>query len=355
MRIRVAAIACVFFLAVSCHAGNALPVGSLVSTFGTVHVSGVPVPSGATIFSGDVIETAGSRAVFIFREGDAVMVGANATVRVSKNGDVPSVEVLKGMSRVQLRSKDLRLMASNWTVRAKPNAQTGRAVADVLRDSDGVVSLNVQEGELIASNGTPKGVRVAAAGKPVLLPAAAVPPSAGAPAPQGSSGGTRGLTVGAYALAAAAIAVGAAAIAADDDTDQEARNAAAAARTQAEAAAAQAAAAAALANSLNAQITALRAQITALQAQVAALQAAAGQIGQAGPLLGQLASLSAQLGAQSAQAASLSAQIAAAAAAGNTGQLNALSAALQAVTNAISNIAAQLNDVAERIRRLLSP
>lgn len=220
------AVVAVLLVVSASSAGTSLPMGSL-TTFGPVRLSGVAVPSGTTVFSGDIIETGTGSAVFNFREGNAVTVGVNSSVRVSGTQSLPAIEVVRGMSRLQVHSKELKLIASNWVVQSNPDAKTGRTTAVVLRDSDGVVSLNVNEGELVAKSTTGKAVYVAQAGRPVLLPAhpSALPSDAPANPPQAGGSGSgsgssvsRAKVIGAYVLAAAAIGVGAAALASRDDS-----------------------------------------------------------------------------------------------------------------------------------------
>ncbi len=275
MLLRFAILVAILVVAVSCLAGSGLPVGSITSP-GTARISGITVPSGAVVFSGDVIEAGPTHAIFTLSDGNFVTLGSNASVRVSKAENVPAVELLRGMSRVQMHSKAVRLVASNWTLEANPDARTGRAMADVLRDADGTVSVNVKEGELVARSTGGKTVLRAAVGRPVLLPAAAAPPPAAPPKPQKSAGsggsGTSPALVGAYIIGAAAIAAGVAAIASDDTNDEEARRAAAAANARAEQAARDAAAAARDAAAAAAQVTALQNIVAALQRTVTSLQ-----------------------------------------------------------------------------------
>ncbi len=271
MSLRVALAVCVFLAAVTCQAGNALPLGSLASS-GTVRVSGVSVPSGTVVFAGDTIEAEQSSAVVTLREGDSVVLGVNASVRVSQAENGRAIELLRGMSRVQLHSRDVRLVASNWTL--QPDLRTGRATADVVRTSEGTVSLNVRDGALVARNSAGKRVLVAS-GRPALLPAAALPSPAGPQAGAGSGNKSKGALVGAYVIGAAAIAFGAAALATEDDEDEQARAAAATAQQQATAAQTQAAAAAAAAATAQTQAAAAAAAAATAQAAAAAAQAAA--------------------------------------------------------------------------------
>lgn len=262
------------FLATSAVAGTALPVGSLTS-FGSAKVSGLAVPNGTTVFSGDVIETGATHAIFTLAGGDSVVVGANASVRVTPS----SIEVLRGSSRVSFRSPDLRVVASSWTLNS-----TGRSSAEFVRSEDGKVSVNVREGQLTARNPLAKPVLVAS-GRPVLLPAAAAPSPAPGPTPQVDRDRSDAALVGAYVLGAAALAMGLAVMLSDDDEDDEARRAAAAAQAAAEAARTQAAAAQAAAAAAAADAARLRADLTALQ----------GRVNQAGPLLVEVTALQAEL------------------------------------------------------------
>ena len=217
------------FVSASFAGTSALPMGSL-TTFGPVRLSGVTAPSGTTVFSGDTIETGTGGAVLSFGDA-AVTLGVNSSVRVSGTQTLPAIELVRGMSRLQVRSKELKkelkLVASNWVVQSNPDAKTGRTTAIVVRDSDGAVSLNVREGELVAKSTAGSAVYFAQAGRPVLLPAhpSAMPPGAPASPPQaGGSGSGSGSSaskakvIGAYILAAAAVGVGAAAIAGRNDS-----------------------------------------------------------------------------------------------------------------------------------------
>ena len=300
---RLVIITCLLAIAISSQAGPPVPLGTLTSTFGTARVSGRPVPSGAAVFSGDTIETGAAQAIFTFREGDSIMLGANARVRVSRAGNVPAIEVLKGMSRVQLRSKELKLVASKskWTLQARPDANTGRVIADVLLDAKGDVSLYVQEGELVANNAAGKPFAVAKAGRPTRLPASAVPPTASARPPIAGSR-SKAAKVAAYAGVAAAIGVGVAVIAAGDTGDEAARIAAEAARAQAQALADQNAALQAQVNALLTQVEtegALSSQLASMLSRLQALQAQIEDINQqlSDPNLSnaQVASLESQL------------------------------------------------------------
>ena len=275
MLIRLLTSVCVVAIAVSLQAGPPVPLGTLTSTFGTAQVSGTSVPSGAAVFSGDTIETRAAKAVFTFTGGDSVMLGPNARVRISQAGNVPAIEVLKGMSRVQLRTKEFKLVASNWTLQPRLDASTGRAIADVLRDSTGAVSVSVQEGELLARNSAGKPFAVAKAGRPTMLPASAVPPAASAPPPQIGSPSSE-LVWGAYIAAGVAGTLAVIALVGDDDDDG-----------------------AAAAQALAAQVTDLQSQVSALLAQLNALsgdfEAVAALTAELGALQAELATIQAEI------------------------------------------------------------
>lgn len=281
MRLRIATVVLVLLFAVSCQAAGPTPVGSLTS-YGGARLSGVVVPTGAAVFPGDIIESDGSKTILTLTGGDSVLLGVNARVKVTQSGAAPAIEVLQGVSRVHLRSREVRVLASNWSVRGTPDAKSGLVTADIVRDSSGKTSINVKEGELVASRG--QEVAVAAAGRPILLPAAAAPPAPQkAPAPAGATKGkASAATVGAFVIGGAAIAVGAAALATRDNDQakqaqllaqaaqtQAAQNAQAAQTAQQQAAAAQAAAAAAAAQAAAAQAAAAAAQAAAAAAQQA--------------------------------------------------------------------------------------
>ena len=314
MLIRLLTGVCVVAIAVSLQAGPPVPLGTLTSTFGTAQVSGTSVPSGAAVFSGDTIETRAAKAVFTFTGGDSVMLGPNARVRISQAGNVPAIEVLKGMSRVQLRTKEFKLVASNWTLQPKPDAKTGRTIADVLRDSTGAVSVSVQEGELLAKNAAGKPFAVAKAGRPTMPPASAVPPAASAPPPQIGSPSSE-LVWGAYIAAGVAGTLAVIALV-DDDEDGSA------AQIQA----------------LIAQNSELQSQINSLLAQLNALSAESELVNS---LLAQLAALSAELAQLAAEASAIAAKGAGATAA-EKARLGDIIARQGQIANQIGGIIGQI-------------
>jgi len=236
-------------------AASAVPAGSL-TTFGETAVSGVNVQSGTAVFPGDTISTGSSSALFNLPNGRTMQIGPNSALRINKDS---VVEIVKGMSRMQAKSGAFVMLASNWKLQGQPDAKSGLA-ADVVRESDGKVSLNVVSGKVTATSNRGNVVMVAEAGKPLMLPAEA--PSTGPSDPpaggggQGSGGGSssnhKALVVGAYIVGAAAIAVGAAAIASQpaDSSSQV--------------------------TALNSQIAALNTQAANLLANLNAVAAAAG-------------------------------------------------------------------------------
>jgi len=196
------------------------------------------VPAGTTVFQGDIVETQMGNTVLTFGRGDSLLLTPNSSVRVT---DESSVELLKGMSRLQGRSGAVRLLASNWVLSAKPDEKTGRVTADILRDDNGTVSLNVRDGELTARNASTMQVAVASAGRPVLLPVAVLSPDRqdGTNSGQAGQGGPRQVPspptvggggkpgVGRTAVVAAVIAGGtvALALALHKDTDKPSQQA----------------------------------------------------------------------------------------------------------------------------------
>ena len=284
MYFRIVIVACLLFVASASFAGTASPVG-LLTSFGTARVSGVPVQSGASVFPGDVVET-DRGAVLTVRGGDSVAMGYGSKVRVLTGNQGTSFELLGGLSRIQLRTGAVAVVASNWTLRPAPG--TKAATADVLPSKDGSVSVNVSHGTILARHGDGREMTLVAANAAPALPNAAGSPAPAPPAPQtGSSGRSNGAIVGAYVLGAAAVAIGVAVLATRDDNDEEFLSALEAERAArvalaADLAAEQAARAALAAQlqlqatqlaALQAQATALNTTIATLQAQIAASQA----------------------------------------------------------------------------------
>lgn len=234
-----------------------IPTGSL-TTFGATSVSGVSVQSGTAVFPGDVITTGPSSAVFNLPNGRTVQIGPNSALRISKDS---TVDILKGMSRIQAKSGPFVMLASNWRLQGQPDGKSGLLTADVVRESDGQVSLNVSSGKIVASSFRGNVVMVAEAGRPVMLPSEppstgpSDPPQAGGSGSGGSgssgsgSGNNKALIIGAFVVGAVGLAVGAAALA-SQPTDQSSTVA-----------------------SLQASIATLNGQIAALNTQTANLLA----------------------------------------------------------------------------------
>jgi hypothetical protein len=169
MRLRNVAGAVVFFAAVSCAAGPS-PVGTLAMS-GRATLSGVVVPDGTLVFPNDVVESSLYKSLLTLPAGDSFNLAPFSRIRVTKSGNTSVIELLQGASGVRLRSAEVRLLASNWSVRANPDVRSGQAAASVIRGADGAVILAVREGQLVASRGGE--VLLASANWPVLLPAAA--------------------------------------------------------------------------------------------------------------------------------------------------------------------------------------
>jgi peptidoglycan hydrolase CwlO-like protein len=265
-------------LAACCLAASPQPVGMLSSASVGALITGVAVPSGTAVYKGDVIEARLGSAIFTLTNGASLTVCSDGRVRVMGSD---SVELLKGMSRVESRSSGVTLVASNWVLGARPNTKT-----DVVIDSSGV-SLMVGQGQVFAKNLATKEVLVADNSRPILLPAAAAPePQGQAPAPpaSGPSGHhhTSAKIVGAYVIGAAAIAVGAAAIATRSSVSQSQVDAL---QTQQQSQASQIstlqsqlAAAQSTLTSLSASNTSLTTTVNSLRTQLTTLQTQASQL-----------------------------------------------------------------------------
>src|SRR5579871_709765 len=178
---RFASRSVVILILVPCFIAATMPAGSL-TTFGDASVSGVNVKSGTAVFPGDTISTGASSAVFNLQNGRTLQIGPNSSMRVNQDS---SVEIVKGMSRMQSKSQRFTMVASNWRLQGQPDAKSGLLAADVVRDSDVKVAVNVSDGKVTAQSLRGNVVMVAEAGRPVTLPS---DPSAGSPA--GSPGGS---------------------------------------------------------------------------------------------------------------------------------------------------------------------
>lgn len=296
MSARIATVVVFLLLAGVCMAGNT-PVGSLTAGSNAT-VSGIQVPNGTAVFRGDVVETTSNNVVFTTLRGDSILLSPNSSIRLGES----QVELLKGVSQVTSGGRNLTLLASNWSLKATPDSKTGRVAATVVRDADGSVSLTVREGEIRAQDVKTKAVQTVAAGRPTLLPAAALPPPQANP--PASTGRSNAKVIGAYALALAAIATGAAAIATRDEG--VGREEFLALQTQNQQLASQLAA-------LASQNAALATQVAALQTRtntlIAALQEQAKFNAQAAASLEQLLSISSQMASLQAQLATVNAQV----------------------------------------------
>lgn len=351
-------VACLV-LAVASFAASPQPVGMLSSHGSdTVAVSGVTVPSGTTLYKGDTIETASGYAFFTLTDGAGFVINPNSKVRLT---GAQSVELLKGMSRIEARRAELTLVASNWVLAPSLDSRTGRVSADIVVEGSGRVSVNVNEGRMTAKSAGAKEVTVAQLGRPVLLPAAAAPPAPQTPAspPAASASHSNAKTIGAYVLGVSAIAVGVAAIATRDSGVSA---------SQFSATQGQVAALSSQLSQLSTQNTALQAQVTSLSATVTALRASVassatyGQNVQA--LLAQLTSILSQLQTAQSQLASNQNQINALVAqvAGGTpltsaqmAQLQTLQAAQTTLSGQIASLSSQAATAAGNIGRLTPP
>lgn len=331
MSVRLLLTAVLVLGAVVGQAGTGLPVGSLVTT-GNAKVSGIAVPNGTAVFAGDTIENGAGSSVFTSRRGDSITLLNNARVKVGED----QAELLSGMSRLQARSREVTITASEWKLEARPDAKTGVVTADVVRGADGMLSINVKEGQVVARS--QRGVTLVAAGRPVLLPNAAAPPAGPGPQQQPAGARSRGDVVGAYILGAAAVAIGAAVLATRDDNEEEIREL----QTQLQQLQGSLTALQNTITALQAQVNTLNATITALRNQINTLQL--GEI-QRNALIQQLAALTAQLAADQARLAQLLAiSQTRALTPEEQGELSTISSRLSSITQQILTIIQQLQN-----------
>ena len=349
----------VLAFALASFAASPQPVGMLNSAGSdNVAVGGVTVPGGTALYKGDTIQTASGYARFTLSGGAGFIVNPNSKVRLT---GTQSVELVKGMSRIESRGGELTLVASAWALTPSPDSKTGRLSADVVVEDSGRVSVNVSEGRLTATNKATKEVAVAQLGRPVLLPAAAAPSPAPQP-PSGtpSAGGrSNAKVIGAYVVGITAAAVGITALATRETGVSKSDFAASQAQlTQISSQLTQMTSAN---TALSAQITSLNAQITSLRATVAS-SATYGQQVQAAlaQLVGILASLQT---AQSSLAAnqnainSLVAQVAQGIPLNATqlAQLQTLQAQQATLSGQIATLASQAATVSNQLRGLTPP
>ncbi len=198
-------------LLVPCLIAATIPAGSLTTFGDATELSGVAVKSGAAVFPGDSIKTGAGGALFTLSNSKSIQIGPNSEVRVGKDS---SVEIVRGMSRVKAKSQTFAMAASDWKLQGQPDSKTGVLTADVVREADGKISVNVGSGQVAARSNRGNVVMVAQVGRPLMLPASIPGPPE---PPQGSFGGTNKPLVVAAILGAAGLGAGIAAIATQDD------------------------------------------------------------------------------------------------------------------------------------------
>jgi exonuclease VII small subunit len=335
---------------VPCMIAATMPVGSLSSS-GDSTVSGVSVPSGTAVFPGDLISTSKSGAVLNLSQGGTIQLGLDSQVRMPSN-PAKGIEIVKGLSRVQSKSREVVLSASDWHLQGQPNAKTGQFTADVLRESDGRVSLNVSSGDIVAHSNQGNVTLMAQVGHPLMLPASMPDPTpTPTPTPQGGgsgsgsgssgSGVSKGTVWALAALGVAGVAIGAAALASRPPDESSA-----------------VASLSSQVSSLSSQITALNSQVASLQtsltaaiASATALQSAAALVNQ---LNAQLAILNAAQAALNSAQATINADVIILAAGGTltATQQAALTAAQATVTAQAAIIAGATTSAASLISQL---
>src|SRR5258706_7128399 len=148
-------------LLVPCLIAATMPAGSLTTFGDATELSGVAVKSGAAVFPGDSIKTGAGGALFTLSNSKSIQLGPNSEVRVGKDS---SVEIVRGMSRVQSKAQPFAVAASDWKLQGQPDSKTGTLTADVVREADGRVSLNVSSGQVSARSNHGNVVMVAQVG-----------------------------------------------------------------------------------------------------------------------------------------------------------------------------------------------
>jgi regulator of replication initiation timing len=293
----------------------------------------VAVQSGAAVFPGDSIKTGAGGALFTLSNSKSIQIGPNSEVRVGKDS---SVEIVRGMSRVQAKSQTFAMAASDWKLQGQPDSKTGVLTADVVRQADGKVSLNVGSGQISARSNRGNVVMVAQVGRPILLPASIPMPE---PPPQGSSGGVSRPVVVAALLGAAGLGAGIAAIATRDDSSDL--------KTQLSSLATQNAA-------LTSQINALRTSLNAVAAAAQQIKALSDQLNAA---LNNLTTLSNQLDAVQRQINALVAKVASGQplTAAEQASLTSLQAQQATLAAQITTASASVNSIITSIRNVTVP
>lgn len=323
-------------------------LGSITS-YGSVYVGDVSVPSESTLFAGDQVSTRLGSAVIQYKEGARVLLAVGSEAQFTAD----QAQLQKGQMTFRAVSKDGPTFAAS-SLRLEPAAANSSASVTL---NDGKASVAVTEGAVRVVD--PSGARLASlqAGEARLFamasPAASAPaaPSASAAAAAPQAGGMSGNKVWLLALGVAVVgtSLGIAGLVRASDADERAEasaTAAAAAQTSADQLRTLVTTLQSQNAALQTQLTALQGQLATLRAQVAAFTASAAQ---QAALLRQLEAAAAQAEQIQTQINQLQAQINQAVAAGNIpllnsliGQQNALVAALAALATTISNLARDL-------------
>jgi len=316
-------------LLVPCLIAATIPAGSLTTFGDATELSGVAVKSGAAVFPGDRIKTGAGGALFTLSNSKSIQIGPNSEVLVGKDS---GVEIIRGMSRVQAKAQTFDMQASDWKLQGQPDGKSGVLTADVVREADGRISVNVGSGKVSARSNRGNVVMVAQAGRPIMLPASIPappdPPQGGGSA---SSGVSKGVVIAAI-LGAAGLGAGIAAIATQDDNGNLKSQLATLASQNA---------------SLTSQINALRTSLNAVAAAAQQIKALSDQLNTAlanlTNLQNQLANVQAQINALFAKG-SLSPADQAALASLQTQQA-AIAAQVTTASNTVNNLITQIKNV----------
>ena len=255
-------------------------VGQVTLTQATT-LDGRPVKAQTTVFSGDTLAVGEGVAVLVFGSGSQIRLGSDTVASFVKEGDAITVQLEKGIVSIS-SAKDglIKVTATGVEITPVGGFKTIGHIA-MLGATPGSLSVTAREGSLKISRPGSNPVTVTSGSTITIRTQAA----AGAPAPQGGSGGAlaaagapapQGGSGGALAAAAVALSGGAlitSAVAASKAGDDDATSAATAAYSAATAAYSAANAASSAANAASSAANAATASADAVGTTVDTLVA----------------------------------------------------------------------------------
>ena len=202
-------------------------VGQVTLTQATT-LDGRPVKAQTTVFSGDTLAVGEGVAVLVFGSGSQIRLGSDTVASFVKEGDAITVQLEKGIVSIS-SAKDglIKVTATGVEITPVGGFKTIGHIA-MLGATPGSLSVTAREGSLKISRPGSNPVTVTSGSTITIRTQAA----AGAPAPQGGSGGA--LAAAAVALSGGALITSA--VAASKAGDDDATSAATAAYSAATAA-----------------------------------------------------------------------------------------------------------------------